>query len=302
MNAPLSRDLARFHDGNAEGIGPGRLWSLWDMLKVNGTAFYGATTALNRLEVLFWEIRKDGGGEEWKEKITSHDDMETFTGPAIELRGQLEILGAKFTIISVDAFCRLVNGGDCSYEQANEHVRDINRRLRDELNSVTIFAIGQTEALLYDPVAPHFGSDVATKFPSAQYEIEEAGKCLSVGRSTAAAFHSIRCVEAGIRAVSRCLSIPDPTRGADRSWFNLLKAIKQEIDHRWPPSLIKSGDAETLDLAYAALAGMQNPWRNSTMHLDQVYTLEDAKHVFEIVGGFMRKLASRMDENGLPPA
>ncbi|MGB8901471.1 MAG: hypothetical protein WCC90_20505 [Methylocella sp.] len=62
------------------------------------------------------------------------------------------------------------------------------------------------------------------------------------------------------------------------------------------------GDAELFDNAYAALAGMQNPWRNSTMHLDQVYTPEDARHIFEIVGGFMRKLASRMDEDGLPLA
>ena len=47
---------------------------------------------------------------------------------------------------------------------------------------------------------------------------------------------------------------------------------------------------------------MQNPWRNGTMHLDQVYTPEDARHIFEVVGGFMRKLASRMDEDGLPLA
>lgn len=38
------------------------------------------------------------------------------------------------------------------------------------------------------------------------------------------------------------------------------------------------------------------------MHLDQIYTAKDAAHVLEIVGGFMRKLASRMDEDGLPLA
>jgi hypothetical protein len=65
--------------------------------------------------------------------------------------------------------------------------------------------------------------------------------------------------------------------------------------------LIRSGgDGELFETAYAALAGMQNPWRNSTMHLDQVYTPDDARHILEIVGGFMRKLASRMDENGDP--
>jgi len=35
---------------------------------------------------------------------------------------------------------------------------------------------------------------------------------------------------------------------------------------------------------------MQNPWRNATMHLDQKFTDEEARHIFEIVKGFMRKL------------
>ena len=70
---------------------------------------------------------------------------------------------------------------------------------------------------------------------------------------------------------------------------------------RWPPALTRNGgDDQLFETAYAALAGMQNPWRNSTMHLDQVYTLEDARHIFEIVGGFMKKLASQVDENGEP--
>jgi hypothetical protein len=40
----------------------------------------------------------------------------------------------------------------------------------------------------------------------------------------------------------------------------------------------------------------------ATMHLDQKYTEAEAKHVFEIVKGFMIKLASRCDENGNPKA
>jgi len=47
---------------------------------------------------------------------------------------------------------------------------------------------------------------------------------------------------------------------------------------------------------------MQNPYRNATMHLDKVYTPEDARYIFEVVGGIMRKISSRMDENGDPKA
>jgi hypothetical protein len=136
-------------------------------------------------------------------------------------------------------------------------------------------------------------------FPIIEYEVEECSKCLALGRSTASAFHSIRCLEAGIRAISRCLSIPDPARASDRNWGQMLNAIKTEIDRRWPGSSTRmSGDGEFFDSAYAALAAMQNPWRNATMHLDQKYTPDEAMHVMHVVMGFMRKLAFRMDENG----
>ncbi len=45
---------------------------------------------------------------------------------------------------------------------------------------------------------------------------------------------------------------------------------------------------------------MMNPYRNATMHLDQKYTNEEAGHIFEVVNGFMRKVALRMDEDGKP--
>ena len=85
-------------------------------------------------------------------------------------------------------------------------------------------------------------------------------------------------VEAGIRAISRCLGISDPTKGSDRSWFNLLKAIKEAIDKKWPTSRDKfSGDGKYFDEVHAVLKAIQDPYRNSTMHLDTKYTEAEAK-------------------------
>ena len=43
--------------------------------------------------------------------------------------------------------------------------------------------------------------EVNDKFPSAAFDIDEAGKCLAIGRSTAAVFHLMRALETAIRAV-----------------------------------------------------------------------------------------------------
>ncbi len=149
------------------------------------------------------------------------------------------------------------------------------------MRSRLVLVIRSDRKTLYEQKTPLFGNEVSTKFPSAAYEIEEAGKCLALERSTAGAFHSIRCLEAGIRAISRCLGIPDPTKARDRNWGAMLGTLKIAFDLKWPGSSNRlSGDGEFFDNAYAALAAMQNPWRNATMHLDQKYTTEEATHIF----------------------
>lgn len=180
---------------------------------------------------------------------------------------------------------------------------ELGNRIVDALKGRFALLMSEEEAELFDPLNPLFGDEVATKFSSIVYEIDESAKCLALGRSTASAFHSIRSLEAAIRAISRCLSIPDPTRAADRNWGAMLKKINAEIERRWPGSSNRiSGDGAFFDGSYAALAAMQNPYRNSTMHLDQKYTLDEAHHIMEIVKGFMKKIALRMDEDGQPLA
>lgn len=182
-------------------------------------------------------------------------------------------------------------------------IAELVERIKDELEESYCLHLSVKESELYEPKEPLFGKEVDTKFPGLIDEIKEAGRCLGLGRSTAGAFHAIRCLEAGIQAICKSLVIPDPTKGADRSWPNLLRAIDSATEQRWPSKTGRmSGDAEVFDQLYGSLSGMQNPYRNATMHFDHSYTPEDAKLIFDIVCGFMKKIASRMDENGLPLA
>jgi hypothetical protein len=180
---------------------------------------------------------------------------------------------------------------------------DLGRRLPDELRARVVLTLPLAKAEFFRQTQPPFGKTVQDQFPSLIDEISEAAKCYSFDRSTACAFHSIRCLEAGIGALSRCLGIPDPTKASERNWGKVLSAVKAAVDNRWPTNSDRmSGDGEFFDNAYAALAAMQNPWRNATMHLDQKYTEDEAKHVFDVVRGFMMKISSRMNESGQPLA
>jgi hypothetical protein len=186
--------------------------------------------------------------------------------------------------------------------QIKQLTNDVAMRARDQLPSRIFLLISNDVKELYIQSAPLMGRAVSDKFSSLDYEISEIGKCLALGRSTASAFHSIRCLEGGIHAISRCLGIADPTKGAERSWHNILIYIRKKVDERWPASSRMSGDGKFFDEIIGTFSGMQNPYRNSTAHLDKVYTEDDAKGLFIIVKGIMTMIASRMDEDGNPRA
>lgn len=241
----------------------------------------------------------------WKEMVAA----------ASEFQGLCQDVGLPVTELAARRVCAelgrgsaLPNGqwGFVGHEDLARAENALNQMcgcMSHESSTKVAMVLASEKAYLFEPITPLFGAEVEVNFPGLAYDIEEAGKCLALGRSTAGAFHAIRCLEGGITAISRCLAIPDPTKGADRNWGAMLTKIKVEIDRRWPGASARfSGDGATFETLYGSLAAIQNPYRNATMHFDQVYTEEAAKHIFDMVGGLMRQVASRMDEDGRPQA
>lgn len=272
-----------------------RLWSLWSIME---ELKVGEIVKLIHSLVTSASFGTNDAApikDEWKQLIRS--DLSELLPHCERLGLDVPTQYIKDALFSLSVGPRPNETGMMS-RAANLIVRTIEIQLRSRL----FFVVRPEDTKLFRETIS-FGPKEQARFSEATQEMEEAAKCLALGRSTAGAFHAIRCLESGIRALSRCLQIPDPTRASDRNWGAMLKSLKTKIDERWPGSSARlSGDGEFFDYAYAALAAMQNPWRNATMHLDQNYTDEQAKHVFEIVKGFMTKIAYRLDENGQPLA
>jgi hypothetical protein len=211
----------------------------------------------------------------------------------------LEVPVTKLTVRDLQSV--LKNDPSLKFFSCGQLLVNLSETLRRELQSVMVFSLDASRASFYEAKKPLFGSAVDKQFPSVAYEIDQAGKCYACDLTTASVFHSIRSMEAGIRAMARCLGIPDPTKGKDRNWSNVSRSINAEMEKRWPASTGRmSGDGQIFDKLYGAISGMQNPYRNETMHLDAKYTASEALHIFELVKGLMQKIASRMDENGDP--
>jgi hypothetical protein len=183
------------------------------------------------------------------------------------------------------------------------HISHLNVCMANELRTRLFFGINSSHARYYEHQEPLFGQKVADKFSTlAASEIDEAGKCFALFRYTACVFHMMRVMETGIRAVAKCLGVPDPVKDADRNWGNMLRGIKVEIDKRnkAPQGWAITNDKVFFEDAYGSIDAVKTAWRNPTMHVEKTYGEEQASNIFEATRGFMMKLADRCDEDGEP--
>ncbi len=139
---------------------------------------------------------------------------------------------------------------------------------------------GPFEDGLGEKIAP-FRSALET-FPSADYDVREAGNCFAFARYTASAFHLIRVLEVGLKAISKEKQVPYTSNS---NWGACIADIE------------KSGHLDPfLKEAVLYLRGVKNVWRNPTMHVERAYSQEEAKNLFQAVQVFMAHLATRLTE------
>lgn len=313
-DASSDRTWCESYNGSADAILPGRrCWepgdtgSLLDMLTVAAVPFVRAISTLERIHFALSPIDKSVGAvspvlinsllRASEDLLASVGEMDLFaTTDAIrDLQVQVGLLG--------DPDGETVPVAPGEIEKILRTIHEIRSRMHAELKGTAFFIMTRSERKMFNPDGCLFGDEVGRQFPGLCCEIKEAGKCLALERSTASAFHSIRCLEAAVRAISRCLGIPDPTRQSDRSWFKMLAAIDAQIKAKWPTAADRmNGDGREFEEMHATLAAIQNPYRNATMHLDSTYTTEGAKVIMEWVKHFLQRVARRMDENGSPLA
>ncbi len=174
--------------------------------------------------------------------------------------------------------------------------REFRRAVYHRLISMKFFAIESRHNEYFSKKNP-FGGDVPRSFPSAIYDIEEAGKCLALDRYTACVFHLMRVLEIALRALAKKLNdeTVDPERNP--SWERILNRIRCEMNKdkkdRSPEWL---ADEEFLVEAAAHLQTVKNAWRNPTVHPQNSYTVDEAGEIFQSVKAFMKHVAPRLEE------
>jgi hypothetical protein len=287
------------------GIGvfsPGRLGSLWEMLSFNVGTVLRAVTAIRQLEST---VRNFNDNE--RTKITdpvAKTNCQVVVGTLDTLSEAIGGLNAKATGLAIKELrAHLVaRKVKVTYKTLPDWISDIGVTLRRELQLMKTFCIQTTKEHYFESDFLTFGDNFKTGFASAVFEIDEAGKCHALGRSTATVFHLMRAMEIGVRAIARSLSIPDPVKPSERNWGKILETIKSSMDEKAKAKSWKGEDAALFADMYVSLDAIRVAWRNTTMHVENKYTDDEAEHIYVAVRGFMKRLSARMNQNGEPIA
>lgn len=184
--------------------------------------------------------------------------------------------------------------GDIGPNQARGILTELRTRIFDELCEREFLYVPPERLRFYsEPML--FGKEVNDRFPMAIDDIEEAGKCLALGRATACVLHAMRIIEVGLRALAKALNIPFAP-----SWKSYLNQISSRIaeKHKNKTSKWKRDEAFYRDLTGDLLL-VKQAWRNPTMHIDRKYGVDEAEQILNAAKIFMKRLAEHFTQRDM---
>ncbi|RUX23785.1 hypothetical protein EOA13_33055 [Mesorhizobium sp. M7A.F.Ca.US.011.01.1.1] len=158
-----------------------------------------------------------------------------------------------------------------------------------ELKGRSCLFLSAADTTLYQSNDALFGEDVARRFQSTNDDIEEAGKCLALGRSTAAVFHLMRVLESAVQTIADKIgaAIVD-AHGKGLAWGVIADNMKAKID-----AMTRGSDAQIKWYRVQHdLVVVNRAWRVPTNHPKESYTAEQAREVFDATKAFMKELAA----------
>ena len=183
-----------------------------------------------------------------------------------------------------------VRSGPVSMARCLAILSGLDDRLADEGLRRSFFAIDPVAATYFPaPDRPLLGAQVAEAFPSADYDIDEAGACFALERYTASVMHAMRALEPVLTALALEVGV---TPGAN--WNKVLNEIEAAV--RKPEQRRAQPDEAWLNGLAAHFRFIKNGFRNSAMHAHSRYSENEARQILDHARDFMRDAATKLRE------
>lgn len=189
-----------------------RRWNLYEMLKTYARNFVELEQSLSVVEAIF---------NKHAERV---EDAEGWQSMLDHVLRRCTEIGLNESGKQVTRLVRKLRAGVKNEELARD-VNSLRERIMDELEDRAFYYVNKECVDLYNAKEP-FGANVASKLPSAISDIEEAGKCLAMGRYTACVFHLMRVMEASVKALATSIGVSNP---GEKAWGPLTNEIHGKL-------------------------------------------------------------------------
>jgi hypothetical protein len=252
-------------------ITPCRLVSLLELLEIHGEQFCRLSSMLGQMMVVLEMDNLEG-------------DMKAMVVTLAQLHGVAEKLRLLSVLKQLERVKEAVLSRTATPKVLLPMIRETYNRMRDDMEDRILLTIPVENAGIYRQSEPLFGTDVEAAFTSLSEDIAEAGKCLSLGRSTARVFHLMRIMEGALQKFGEKLGV---TLVGTKNWQNILDETNKAIRGLNPKDKQTAAYAE----ASAHLFNVKLAWRNEVIHPKQTYTQEESRDIFNATGVFIRDLS-----------
>jgi hypothetical protein len=264
---------------------PYRLISWLDMEKFSADGFFRLSELLSIMRMVFADTKDAIVGDEspdYLRRQLKHVEKECRKIGLIQSAKAADRLQASIAADSTGATLA-------------SKTHDLSQLIHSEMEEELFFYVPRQLAEFYTQSKPLFGSSVFDAFPSAQREIQEAGKCLALARPTACVFRLMRVLEAALGIIEADLSL-NPGNG---TWNSYINGIMPMAKKKYPDQQGTHKDWRAFYFGIEAqLIGIKNKWRDETTHnIAQVYSEEEAQDLVNLIAGFMRHLATKLKES-----
>ena len=271
------------------------LWDLWDMLEFYAERFVGLSAFLAQMEIVYLNPAPPSAGEPAPSPLSPErlDALKAELSRASELAEGVQL--SSFIRSCAELTHWIGDPRDPKLAMLADYQEGITFRLgqlvgalKADLEPMRFAAVEPRHVTLYEAQTPIMGLDVDAKFPAATYDIEEAGKCLALGRSTACVFHLMRAAEASAAiALTTLGGNPLKPNGESLTFGALAVEIGKIVDA--PPQGPSRDDWLKVK---AQMHSCNRAYRTKVAHPVDKYTESEADTTFRITRSLLEEIAA----------
>ena len=267
----------------------GRLWSLWDMLRIYAHQYVSLGRQIEYASTIFAfsESAKEHGQEEPITEEERRDLMEC-----------LERLKHVCDEAELTVSAKVIARGLKDMPQTGRELQMLLGPVYEELKDRLFLFIPPHRARYYQENETIKG-DVKTAFPEATSELMHAGNCYAAGEYTAAVFHSMRAAEIALRATAKDTGQLLKKGTLDSAeWHSLIELIDQHLKtlRNQPKTEQRDEEIKFYSDANSQFANFKDAFRKYVAHARESYEEIPSISILHRTREFIEILSKRVSE------